>query len=188
MGAVLQGVTLLYALGPVGSAPDGFDALAYGAFGPLPAAAVVTVLLYLGTAFFLRSTQFGRYLYAVGDDASAAKLIGLPRTHVILFAYAFSGFFAAVTAIYLLARFGSGQPYAGANYTLASITPVVVGGTLLTGGRGGVMGTLFGAYLVSLLNNLLNFLEVSTYVQLMVQGLIIILAVSVYVEKSKSAA
>lgn len=188
MGAILQGITLLYALGPVGSVPDGFDALAYGTFGPLPAAAVVTVLLYLATAFFLRRSRFGRYVYAVGDDAHAAQLMGLPRTQVILFVYAFSGFFAAVTAIYLVARFGSGQPYAGANYTLASITPVVVGGTLLSGGRGGVMGTLFGAYLVSLLNNLLNFLDVSTYVQLMVQGLIIILAVSVYVEKRRSAA
>ena len=188
MGAVLQGVTLLYALGPVGAVPDGFDALAYGTFGPLPAAAVITVLLYLGTAFLLRSSRFGRYIYAVGDDGNAAKLIGLPRTQVILFVYAFSGFFAAVTAIYLVARFGSGQPYAGANYTLASITPVVVGGTMLSGGRGGVMGTLFGAYLVSLLNNLLNFLDVSTYVQLMFQGLIIILAVSVYVEKRKSIA
>lgn len=188
MGAILQGITLLYALGPVGSVPDGFDAIAYGTFGPLPAAAVVTVLLYLGTSFFLRRARFGRYVYAVGDDAHAAALIGLPRTQVILFVYAFSGFFAAVTAIYLVARFGSGQPYAGANYTLASITPVVVGGTMLSGGRGGVMGTLFGAYLVSLLNNLLNFLDVSTYVQLMVQGLIIILAVSVYVEKRRSAA
>ncbi len=188
MGAILQGITLLYALGPVGSVPDGFDAIAYGTFGPVPAAALVTVLLYLGTSFFLRRARFGRYVYAVGDDAHAAGLIGLPRTQVILFVYAFSGFFAAVTAIYLVARFGSGQPYAGANYTLASITPVVVGGTLLSGGRGGVMGTLFGAYLVSLLNNLLNFLDVSTYVQLMVQGLIIILAVSVYVEKRRSAA
>ena len=188
MGAILQGITLLYALGPVGSVPDGFDALAYGTFGPLPAAAVVTILLYLATAFFLRRARFGRYVYAVGDDAHAAGLMGLPRTQVILFVYAFSGFFAAVTAIYLVARFGSGQPYAGANYTLASITPVVVGGTMLSGGRGGVMGTLFGAYLVSLLNNLLNFLDVSTYVQLMVQGLIIILAVSVYVEKRRSAA
>ena len=188
MGAILQGLTLLYALGPVGAVPDGFDAIAYGTIGPIPTAGIVTVLLYLLVAFFLRSTRFGRYIYAVGDDANAAKLIGLPRTQVILFVYAFSGFFAAVTAIYLVARFGSGQPYAGANYTLASITPVVVGGTVLSGGRGGVMGTLFGTFLVSLLNNLLNFLDVDTYVQLMVQGLIIILAVSVYVEHRKSVA
>ena len=188
MGAILQGITLLYALGPVGAVPDGFDSVAYGTIGPIPAAGIATVLVYALVALFLRSTRFGRYIYAVGDDANAAKLIGLPRTQVILFVYAFSGFFAAVTAIYLVALFGSGQPYAGANYTLASITPVVVGGTVLSGGRGGVMGTLFGAYLVSLLNNLLNFLDVDTYVQLMVQGVIIILAVSVYVEHRKSVA
>jgi ribose transport system permease protein len=187
MGAILQGVTLLYALGPVGSTPDGFDTLAYGTFGPLPAAATITVVLFVLTALFLHYTRSGRYVYAVGDDASAAQLIGLPRAQVIVFVYAFCGLLAAVTAIYLLARFGSGQPYAGANYTLASITPVVVGGTALSGGRGGVFGTLFGAYLVSLLNNILNFLDVSSHVQLMVQGLIIILAVSVYVEKHRSA-
>jgi ribose transport system permease protein len=188
MGAILQGVTLLYALGPVGSTPDGFDTLAYGAFGPLPAAATLTVALFVATGLFLRYVRFGRYVYAVGDDATAAQLIGLPRAQVIVFVYAFCGLITAVTAIYLLARFGSGQPYAGANYTLASITPVVVGGTALSGGRGGVFGTLFGAYLVSLLNNLLNFLDVSSHVQLMAQGLIIILAVSVYVEKRRAAA
>jgi ribose transport system permease protein len=80
-----------------------------------------------------------------------------------------------------------GQPYTGGNYTLASITPVVVGGTMLAGGRGGVMGTLLGVYLVSLLNNLLNFLDVSTHYQLVAQGLVIIAAVSVYVEKRRVA-
>eukprot|EP01037_Dinobryon_pediforme_P015629 gene15629-15775_t len=187
MGSILQGIVLLYALGPVGSVPDGFDSLAYGHIGPFPAAALGVIAIYIVVAFLLKSTRFGRYIYAVGDDANAAKLVGLPRSQIILFVYGFSGFFAAVTAIYLTARFGSGQPYAGANYTLASITPVVVGGTLLSGGRGGVMGTLFGTYLVTLLNNLLNFLDVSTYVQLMVQGIIIILAVSVYVENKKGA-
>ena len=79
----------------------------------------------------------------------------------------------------------SGQPYTGQNFTLTSITPVVVGGTLLSGGRGGVIGTLMGVYLVSLLNNLLNFMDLSTHYQLIVQGLIVIIAVSVYVENKK---
>jgi ribose transport system permease protein len=188
MGAILQGVTLLYALGPVGSVPDGFDTLAYGTFGNVPAAATVTVGVFIIVALLLHYTRTGRYIYAVGDDPSAARLMGLPRSQIIVLVYAAAGFFAAVTAIYLAARFGSGQPYAGSNYTLASITPVVVGGTVLSGGRGGVIGTLFGAYLVSLLNNVLNFLDVSTHVQLMVQGLIIILAVSVYVEKRRISA
>ncbi len=84
-----------------------------------------------------------------------------------------------------MSRFGVGQPYTGINYTLASITPVVVGGTMLAGGRGGVIGTLLGAYLISLINNVLNLMDVSTHYQLIAQGLIIIAAVSIYVEKRK---
>jgi ribose transport system permease protein len=111
--------------------------------------------------------------------------MGLPRRKVLFFVYAFCGFMASVAAIFLVARLGSGQPYTGQNYTLTSITPVVVGGTLLSGGRGGVIGTLMGVYLVSLLNNLLNFMDLSSHYQLIVQGLIVIVAVSVYVENRK---
>lgn len=185
MGAALQGVTLLYTMGPAGKMPLGFDVLAYGRFLGLPVGAVITVALFLGTAFFLRYARFGRYVYAIGDDAVGAQLMGLPRAKVLLFVYAFSGFMAALTAIFLVSRFGVGQPYTGANFTLTSITPVVVGGTLLAGGRGGVIGTLLGVYLVSLLNNVLNYMDISSHYQLIVQGLIVIIAVSVYVEKKR---
>jgi ribose transport system permease protein len=78
----------------------------------------------------------------------------------------------------VVSRFGVGQPYTGANYTLASITPVVIGGTVLAGGRGGVIGTLLGVYLIALLNNLLNFMDVSSHYQLVIQGLVVVVAVS----------
>lgn len=188
MGAVLQGIALLYALGPIGKVPISFDYFAYGRlFGAVSVGALFALALFLLAAFLLRSTRSGRYVYAVGGDPHAAELMGLPKTRVILAVYILSGFFAALTAVYLVSRFGVGQPYTGANYTLSSITPVVVGGTLLAGGRGGVMGTLLGVYLVSLLNNLLNFLDVSTHFQLVAQGLVIIAAVSVYVEKRRVA-
>jgi ribose transport system permease protein len=99
--------------------------------------------------------------------------------------YGTSGFCCAATGLYLAARFGVGQPYTGVNYTLASITPVVLGGTLLSGGKGGVIGTLFGAFLIALLNNLLNFMDVSKHYQLVAQAVIIILAVSVHVERRR---
>jgi ribose transport system permease protein len=185
MGAVLQGVTLLYTQTPVGKMPKGFDELAYGRILGLPIGAVFTIVVFLLSAWFLRKVPFGRYIYATGDDAVGAQLMGLPRKKVLLFVYAFSGLMAAVASIFLVARLGVGQPYTGQNFTLTSITPVVVGGTLLSGGRGGVIGTLMGVYLVSLLNNLLNFLDLSTHYQLIVQGLIVIIAVSVYVENKK---
>ncbi len=185
MGAVLQGIALLYSLGPAGKAPPGFKFLAYGKVLGLPVSALFVIALFILVALFLRYARLGRYIYAVGDDQAGARLMGLPRSGVIIFVYTVSGFCCALMAIYLVSRFGVGQPYTGVNYTLASITPVVVGGTLLAGGRGGVMGTLFGAYLISLINNVLNFMDVSTHYQLIAQGLIVIAAVSIYVEKRK---
>ena len=184
-GAVLQGVTLLYTQTPIGKMPKGFDELAYGRILGLPIGAVFTIAAFVLTAIFLRKAPLGRYIYATGDDALGAQLMGLPRRRVLFVAYGFCGLMASVAAIFLVARLGAGQPYTGQNFTLTSITPVVVGGTLLSGGRGGVIGTLMGVYLVSLLNNLLNFMDLSSHYQLIVQGLIVIIAVSVYVENKK---
>jgi ribose transport system permease protein len=187
MGAVLQGVVLLYARGPAGGTPDGFDFLAYGRIYDVSFGATITIVLYLIVALLMRKTATGRAIYAVGDEPAAAVLLGLPVRRVTVLVYALSGFFCALTAIYLVSRFGTGQPYAGQYYTLQSVTPVVVGGTLLSGGRGGVIGTLLGAYLLAVLNNLLNFMHVSTQIQLIAQGLIIMAAVSAYVERKKVA-
>jgi ribose transport system permease protein len=185
MGAVLQGLTLLYSRTPIGGVPLDFDYIAYGRVANIPVGATATVVIFIIVAVFLRYTPIGRYIYAIGDDAEAASILGLPIKQTIIFVYGFSGICCAMTAIYLVARFGVGQPYTGVNYTLASITPVIIGGTILSGGKGGVVGTLLGVYLISLLNNLLNFLDISTHLQLVVQGLIIITAVSIYVEKKR---
>lgn len=185
MGAILQGLTLLYTQTPVGKMPKGFSQLAYGKVLGLPIGAVVTIAAFVLTAIFLRKVPLGRYIYATGDDATGAQLMGLPHHKVMFVAYGFCGLMASIAAIFLVARLGSGQPYTGQNFTLTSITPVVVGGTLLSGGRGGVMGTLMGVYMVSLLNNLLNFMSLSSHYQLIVQGVIVIVAVSVYVENKR---
>jgi ribose transport system permease protein len=185
MGAVLQGAILYYSLGPAGSVPDGFDSVAYGRYLNIPVTATAVLLLYLVASFLMRKTRLGHYVYMVGDDEHAAGLSGVPKTRVILFVYMFSAICAGLTGIYLAAQFGSGQPYLGVNYTLASITPVVVGGTVLTGGRGGVIGTLIAAYLLSLLNNLINFAGIASQYQLIVQGLAVIIAVSVNTQRKR---
>jgi ribose transport system permease protein len=188
MGALLQGAILYYSTGPAGSVPDGFDALAYGRYAGIPVTATVVVALYFAVSFFMRRARLGRYVYMVGDDEQAATLTAIPRARVILFVYVFSALCAGLTGVYLAAQFGSGQPYLGVNYTLASITPVVVGGTVLTGGRGGVIGTLIGVYLLSLLNNLINFAGIPSHYQLVVQGAAIIVAVSVNMQQKRRAA
>ncbi|CAB3793994.1 ABC transporter permease [Pararobbsia alpina] len=188
MGAVLQGAILYYSLGPAGTVPDGFDSLAYGRFMTIPITATLVLGLYFIVSFLMQNTRLGRYVYMVGDDGHAATLTGVPKARVILVVYVFCAVCAGVTGIYLAAQFGSGQPYLGANYTLASITPVVVGGTLLTGGRGGVVGTLIAVYLLSLLNNLINFAGIPSHYQLIVQGAAIILAVSLNAPRKRVAA
>jgi ribose transport system permease protein len=185
-GAILQGATLFYAMGPVGKVPRNFNFLAYGRIAGLPVGATIAVLLCILIALLLRYLPLGRQIYAVGDDDDAARLAGLRRSQVLLLVYGASGFCCAATGLYLVARFGAGQPYTGVNYTLTSITPVILGGTALSGGRGGVIGTLLGAYLISLVNNLLNFMDVSKHYQLIAQALIIILAVSMYMDRRRT--
>ena len=187
MASVLQGAALLYSLSPPGSVPYEFEEFAYGRVAGIPISGAVMVAMFLIVGLFLRYTRLGRQIFAVGGDPFSARLIGISHSKVIILAFALSGLFAALTAIYLVSRLGIGDPWAGQGWDLRSITPVVVGGTILAGGRGGVLGTLLGVFLISLLNNLLNHLDVSTYYQWIVQGLIIIVAVSVFIERRRRA-
>ena len=99
--------------------------------------------------FVLWRTRFGIRVYAIGDDERAATISGVPVKLTKVLIYALSGFIVALAAIYLVGRFGVGDPRAGIGFDLRSITPVIVGGTLLAGGRGGVLGTLLAVILLA---------------------------------------
>jgi ribose/xylose/arabinose/galactoside ABC-type transport system permease subunit len=176
--SVLNGAVLLYTLQPTGGVPSWFQDFAYGRLGPFPLSGLLMLACFAVMAFWLARSRTGRAIYAVGGSVEAARLTGLRTGRTIVTAYALSGFFAALTALYYVSRTGTGDPRVGEPLTLASITPVVVGGVLLGGGRGGVGGVLLGVFLISLLNNLLNYMNVSTFLQWVAQGLIIIAAVS----------
>lgn len=184
-GAAIQGVTLLYSPAPFGKVTSDYSMIAYTRVIGMPIGTLVCVALYALAFFGLRYSALGRYIFAVGGDEKAATLLGLPRNRVTLIAFAFSGFCASLTGLYLAARFGVGQPYAGATYSLASITPVILGGTLLAGGRGGVIGTFIGVLLLGVMNNILNFMALPKQIQLVAQALVIIAAVSIYVERRR---
>ena len=183
MSIVLQGVTFMYALAPPGAMPLFYDYVAYARIWGIPVAPMVLVLIYLAVGLFLRKMRLGRYIYAVGGNANAARLTGIMKNRVLVFVYAVSGFFAALSGLYLVSRMGIGDPKIGDNFMLQSITPVVLGGTTLAGGKGGIWGTLIGVYLLIMVRNLLNFMDISSYYQWIIEGLIIIIAVSFYVEK-----
>jgi len=185
VAAVVQGITLLYTLMPIGGMPDGFDVLAFGRVFGVPIGAAFAVFCFAAVAFLLAYTRPGRQIFALGGEPAAARLVGVPVKRVILFVYGLSGLLASLTGIYLVSRLGVGNPTGDTNYNLASITPVVLGGTPLTGGRGGVLGTLLGVSLVQTLNNVLNFLDISTFYQWMIQGLIVIAAVSIFIDNRR---
>ena len=140
----------------VDRAATGFTWLGRGEIGPLPVPVVVFALAYLLGWVALRYTRFGRHVYAVGDNGEAARLLGLEVDRVLIGTYALSGALAGLGGVVLAARLGAGQPVAGVGWELDAIAAVVVGGTLLTGGQGGVGATLIGVLLLGVIFNLFN--------------------------------
>lgn len=177
MSSIIFGATLMYRREPGGSVPQAFGDAAYARIGSVPVCTIVMVAFFALAGLWLQRTRSGRNIYFAGGDREAARLNGVPVNRIVVLAYALSGLCAAGAAVFLTARTGVGDPRIGAALTLQSITPVVLGGTILAGGRGGVLGTLLGVLLVATLNNLLNFIGVSSYYQWVIQGLIIIIAV-----------
>jgi ribose/xylose/arabinose/galactoside ABC-type transport system permease subunit len=162
---------------PVWGLPEAFDFLGSGRLLGVPFPTVVMFGVYAVAWFVLAHTPFGRYVYAVGGNPEAARLAGIRTFRVIVLVYVVSGVLAAVSGILLASRMSSGQPNAGLMFELEVIAAVVVGGTSLFGGRGGIVGTFFGAMLIGVLRNGLNLVGVGSYVQQVVLGFVILLAV-----------
>lgn len=180
MMSVVQGGILLYTKAPVGSVPISFDFLAWGNVWKIP----FPILLYAAVSAIaiiaLRLTTFGRYVYATGGNEEVARLSGIKTGRVKMFVYMISSFCAALTGVFLASRMGMGDPLVGERYMLDSIIPVLIGGTRLTGGKGGIGGTIAGVFIFSILSNALNLLDVSAYWQWIVEGLVVIVSVSLY--------
>jgi ribose transport system permease protein len=172
---IFRGATLVYTDGrPITGLPDAFDALGNGAWLGVPVPVWVMLAFLLLTHFLLRFTALGRAIYAVGGNEEAARLSGIRIVRVKLFAYAYSGLAAALGALVLAGRLNSAQPTAGSGFELDAIAAVVVGGTSLFGGRGGVVGTFLGALIIGVLNNGMNLLDVSAFYQQIVKGGVIL--------------
>ena len=187
MMSVLQGVIFLYTDRTVGSAPPEFRELAYGSIGPLPTSIVLLAILTVGSWVVLRHTPLGRYIYAVGSDSQSARRAGIGVGRVTAAAYVICGSLAAIAGLVLAARLGSGYTGAGSGFELDSIVAVVLGGTALSGGRGGVLGTVAGVILLALIANMLNLLGISPFTQRVVNGLIIIAAIAVYTARRRES-
>jgi ribose transport system permease protein len=133
-----------------------FTKLGRGEFWTIPVPVIMMVLAFILGWLVLNYTRFGRHVYAVGDNEEAARLMGLNVGRVTLGVYALSGLLAGLAGVILASRLGAGQPVAGTGWELDAIASVVVGGTLLTGGQGGVGSTLVGVILLGVIFNLFN--------------------------------
>lgn len=162
---------------PVWELPEAFSQLGGGRFGGVPIPTLCMVAVFVVMHVVLNHTRFGRYVYAVGGNVEAARLAGIRTNRVLVQVYVVSGILSAFSGVLLASRMNSGQPNAGLMYELDVIAAVVVGGTSLTGGRGTVVGTLIGSVLIGVLRNGLNLLNVGSYVQQVIVGVVILLAV-----------
>ncbi|KAA9149082.1 ABC transporter permease [Microbacterium lushaniae] len=158
--------------------PEGFVWLGQGRVGPVPVPVIVAVILVLLVWFALSKTVLGRSWYAVGGNAEAARLSGVNTKLVRFSAFVVAGFGAALAGIVLTARLASGHPTAADPLMLSSIAAVFLGITLSRAGQPTVGGTVVGLGIVGVLNNGLNILQVNSYVQQVLTGVIIVLAVS----------
>lgn len=140
---------------------------------------VLMIALYLGTWFWLRETAAGRHVYAVGNNPEATRLVGIPTDRVLLGVYVLAGVFYGIASLLAVSRTGVGDPNAGQTENLDAITAVVLGGTSLFGGRGVILGTLIGAVVVGVLRNGLTLMGVSSVYQVLITGILVILAVAI---------
>ena len=179
MQLVARGLALRIAHGlTIDNTPPGFNAIASGRIAgvvPVPLAMIVVAAALV--AFLLHTTVWGRHVYAIGANANASRMGGVPVERVALWAYVLGGFLAGVAGLVETARLGSGNPTGGVGYELDVITAVVVGGASLTGGEGRISGTILGALLIAVLHNGANLLGVDPFDQSIYIGLLIVGAV-----------
>lgn len=146
---------------------------------PVAYGVIALGLLYAAAAWILRNTAGGRHIYAVGDQREAARLAGIDTQRVLLAVYLLSGSCAGLAALLSMARTGVGDPQAGQTENLEAITAVVLGGTSLFGGRGAIIGSLIGALIVGVFRNGLTLMGVSSVFQILITGVLVIVAVAV---------
>jgi len=153
--------------------------LGQASFGPIPIPILLMAAVLFGTHWFLARTRWGTYVYAVGGNAEAARLAGVSLAGIQILVYMLAGALSGLAGLVLAARLSSAQPNTGVGFELDAIAAVVLGGTSLMGGEGTIWGTMVGAFIIGILNNGFNLMNVSPFYQLIAKGAVIVLAVLV---------
>ncbi len=173
-----SGAALLMRNGsPIPGLKEEYNVIGAGSLLGIPLPIIIFFVIMLIGGFVLKRTKFGRQTYAVGGNQLAARACGIKDKAITVWVYVISGLCAAIAGIVLSARVRTATPIAGSGYELDAIAAAVLGGTSLTGGIGNMLGTLAGVLIIGLLNNGMDLLNIQSYIQDIIQGFIIIVAV-----------
>ncbi|MDD4112241.1 MAG: ABC transporter permease [Herbinix sp.] len=176
--SICGGITLVYTRArpiPLNNTP--FKAIGQGSISFLPLPTIYMLITFIVFAFIMTKTKFGRYIYAIGGNEKASVVAGIRVKETKTLVYVIGGFLAAFTGVIYTSRLSSGVPSLGAGFDMQAITAAVIGGTSMSGGRGSIWGTLLGAVIIGVLNNALNLLNVNSYYQNIVTGVVVLFAV-----------
>lgn len=176
-----RGLALTYTQGkPITGLPDAFRFVGVGYLGSVPMPIVIAIVVFVISFIALTRMKFGEYIYAIGNNEIAAQLSGIPVKKYVASTYVITGALSALAGQILIARLNSAQPVAGIGFEFDAIAAVVVGGTSFEGGEGSIMGTLLGVLIIAVINNGLNLLDVPSFYQSVVKGLVIALALLIH--------
>jgi ribose transport system permease protein len=177
MMTIARGFALVYTEGkPITGLPEAFRFVGAGSIGPIPTPIVIAAATFIIGYILLTRTSLGQFIFAIGNNPVAARYAGISVGLNITFVYLVSGLLSALAGLILTARLGSAQATAGLAFEFDAIAAVVVGGTSFAGGQGGLGGTLIGVLIIAVLNNGLNLLNISSFYQPVVSGVVIALA------------
>ena len=176
--SIIRGITLVMTnASPMPISNATFKCIGQGTLLGIPFPIYITLILAIITAFVMNKTVFGRYVYAIGGNERSAVVAGIQVKKVKISVYMVSGFLAAFTAIIYTSRLSSGVPSLGNGFEMDAITAAVIGGASLAGGQGHIWGTMIGAVIIGILNNALNLLNINSYFQDIVKGVVVLMAV-----------
>lgn len=178
MLSVMAGLALQITQGnPISVGSNAFQNIGQGHLFGVPIPVWIMAAAFVIFGLLLARTRFGRYIYATGDNPEAARLSGIPTDRVKIWAFVISGALAALAGFIITARLSTAEPTAGSGMELEAIAAVIIGGTSLLGGRGNMLGTVVGAFILGVIDNGMNLLNVSPFLQDVVKGIVILIAV-----------
>lgn len=179
MSGVYGGINLVLTKGKaITGIPSTIHFLGKGNLGPIPLPFVFTIIVLILVLFLVKKTKTGRYIYAIGNNKEAAKILGIKVDKIRVMIYGIVGLISSLAGILYVARLGSAQSSIGENWPMNSIAASVIGGVALTGGIGNPAGALIGAAIISIIQNMIVLFGVSVYWQSAVSGFVVVIAIS----------